>query len=268
MEKCGLSRIPQNASREKPGGAGRMFLNRFARGSVMWKLLKAVKYLKKSNILSALLTRRPKSILAIAGIVLSLYGLSATDFETDDSGKITRPGQIFAAFAELGVTPDSVVRMQDAPPPPAAAPGNARWFTIREVVDGDSLRLDNGDTVRLLGVDAPEASENRKLREDIHRTGMPLSEGGLVHLGRAAAAFTREVARGRRCWLEFEREQRDQYGRVLAYVHLDDGSILNELVIAQGYAKVYMPSPFRQKKRYILLQTEAQFRRRGLWSAE
>lgn len=231
----------------------------------MWKLIKAYKYLKDSNILPALVKRRPKSILGLIGIALSLYGLSSSDVATDGTGKITNPGQVFAAFAELGVNPDSVAGMQPSPAPQTAKPYNARWFTIREVVDGDSLRLDNGDTIRLIGVDAPEASDNRKLREDIRKTGMPLSETELVHLGRAAAAFTREVAQGRRCWLEFEREQRDQYGRTLAYVHLEDGKVLNELIIGQGYAKVYTNFTFRYKQRYILLQTEARLRRRGLW---
>lgn len=233
----------------------------------MWKLVKAFGYIQKSGVLPALLKRRPKSVLGILGVLLSLWGLTSTDFGTDADGKITAPGQVFAAFAELGVNPNAVARMAPSPAPAAAMPAGARLRAIQEVRDGDTLRLDGGELVRLIGVDAPEASDNRKLREDIHKTGMPLSEGELVHLGQAAAAFAREVAQGRRCWLSFERERKDQYGRTLAYVHFENGAILNELLLSQGYAKVYLNFDFRYKQRYVVLQTEARVAGRGLWGA-
>ncbi len=84
----------------------------------------------------------------------------------------------------------------------------------------------------------------------------------------AAAAFSREVAQGRRCWLSQERDRKDQYDRTLAYVHFENGAVLNELLLDQGYAKVYMNFDFRYKQRYVRLQTEAQAARRGLWSAK
>jgi micrococcal nuclease len=233
----------------------------------MCKIIKVVQYIWNSPLLPAALKKRPKSVMGIATVLLSLWGLTSTDFETDAEGRITDPGQIFGAFAELGVSPNSVSRMQPSSPPPAAKPQSARWRTISEVTDGDTLRLENGEQVRLIGVDAPEASDNRKLREDIHKTGMPLSEGEMVHLGQAAAAFAREAGRGRRCWLSYERERTDQYGRTLAYVHFENGMVLNELLLSQGYAKVYLNFDFRHKQRFILLQTEARLAGRGLWGS-
>ena len=221
--------------------------------------------MSKKRKAAAILSRRPRSWLGIAGVVMSLSALAFTAYETDAEGKITNPGQIFAAFADLNIGADAVVKMKASPTPPSAKPASASWRTVREVLDGDTLRLDNGDLVRLIGVDTPESSENRKLREDIHKMGMPVRERDLAGLGKAASAFTTEVALGRRCWLEFEKNPKDQYGRYLAYVHFDNGTVLNELILSEGYGKAYLSFPFQYKKRYILLQTEAQFRKRGLW---
>lgn len=219
---------------------------------------------KKRKAIS-ILNRRPRSWLGIVGVALSLFSLAFTAYETDTEGKITNPGQIFAAFADLNIGADAVARMKGSPVPSSAKPASAAWRTVGEVLDGDTIRLDNGALVRLIGVDTPESSENRKQREDMYKMGVPVRERDLAYLGKAAAAFTKELALGRRCWLEFEKEPKDQYGRYLAYIHFDDGTILNELILSQGYGKAYLSNPFRYKKRYVLLQTEARFHKRGLW---
>ncbi len=234
----------------------------------MGKIIKVLRYLQNSRLFPALLKRRPKSLLAVVALLLSAWGVTGRDGATNTDGSVTDPGRVFAAFADLGMPRGAESRMQPSPRPPGTKPSSARWRTIREVRDGDTLVLDNGEVVRLVGVDAPEASDNRKLREDIRRSGEALSAEEMVRLGRAAAAFSREVAQGRRCWLSQERDRKDQYDRTLAYVHFENGAVLNELLLDQGYAKVYMNFDFRYKQRYVRLQAEAQAARRGLWSAK
>lgn len=208
--------------------------------------------------------RKPRTWLSVASILITL-ALAYLVTEEGDSEYVEDPARVFAAFAELDLDLEAVVRMRDSPLPPSAKPGGAQWRAVAEVVDGDSVRLDGGDTVRLLGIDAPEASVNRKLGDDVRKMDIAVRDDALVALGRESAMFARSLARGKRCWLEFENQRTDQYGRLLAYVHLEDGTILNETMLRAGYAKVYLNQSFAYKKRYVFLQQEAKLRKRGLW---
>lgn len=78
---------------------------------------------------------------------------------------------------------------------------------VERVVDGDTIELDGGETVRLIGVDTPETVHPRKPVE---------------RFGKQATAFTTRLAEGKRVRLERDRETagRDRYGRTLAYVWL------------------------------------------------
>jgi micrococcal nuclease len=118
------------------------------------------------------------------------------------------------------------------------------------VVDGDTLVLDGGERVRLIGVNAPESVDPRRPVEPF---------------GEESAAFTRRMAEGRRVRLEFDLERRDQYGRTLAYVFLEDGTFLNAEIIRQGYARAYTGFPFRYRDEFVALEREARRERRGLW---
>lgn len=219
----------------------------------------------KKRKAAKILRRRPRSWLGICCILLSLGSLAFKVYDQDATGRLTNPAQIFESFADLDVTVESVAKMRASPTPPRAKPLTARWRRIVRVLDGDTLKLDTGETVRLIGVDTPESSANRKLRDDIYKMGFSVRESDMTRLGELAADFTSRLAEGQPCWLEHEREPRDQYGRLLAYVHLQDGRVLNEEILANGYGKAYLSYPFKYKKRYILLQAEASVKKRGLW---
>lgn len=219
----------------------------------------------KKRKAAKILRRRPRSWLGMCCILLSLGSLAFKVYDQDAAGRLTNPAQIFESFAELDVTVESVARMHASPNPPRAKPMTTRWRRVARVLDGDTLRLDTGETVRLIGVDAPESGANRKLRDDIYKMGFSVHESDIIRLGELAAGFAARLAEGQPCWLEHEREPHDQYGRLLAYVHLPDGRILNEELIANGYGKAYLGYPFKYKKRYILLQAGASVNKRGLW---
>jgi len=65
--------------------------------------------------------------------------------------------------------------------------------------------------------------------------------------------------------LEFDRQSRDQYGRLLAYVYAGN-LFINAELIRQGYAQV---SAYKENQRYykdfLRLQRDAITARRGLW---
>lgn len=214
---------------------------------------------------ATILKRKPRSWLGVICLLLALAGLFLTHFDIDDEGMLTDPGQIFAAFAELNMGADMVARMRASPLPPTRPGAGVRLRRVEWVADGDTLRLDGGETVRLIGVDTPETDNNRKLREDIYKTGLPVRDRDLIRLGLLASSFTKSLALGKRCWLEYEADPKDQYGRTLAYVHLEDGRILNEEIIVQGYGKAYLGFPFKYRRRYVLLQADAKLNQRGLW---
>ena len=98
----------------------------------------------------------------------------------------------------------------------ASIDGNYR--VVERVIDGDTLLLDNGERVRLIGVDTPETKHPNKPVE---------------HFGKEAAAFTQRMVEGKRVRLEFDpanasRAHKDstQQRRTLAYVFLEDGTLL------------------------------------------
>lgn len=209
------------------------------------------------------ITRYIRSIFAVAGLVTYL-GYEAYSLAGVAPG---RQAKIFSAYADLNLKPNQIARMRESPIPPAQKPPSAPWRTITRVVDGDSVEVD-GHKIRLIGIDTPESSENNEFFRDLGKMNGAAQKHELLALGKEATRAARRLAQGKRCWLEFEQERIDQYGRTLAYVHLDDGTILNEEMLRQGYAKVYMSFNFPYKKRYIHLQFAAMTRRVGFWKGE
>src|SRR5262245_33452588 len=100
----------------------------------------------------------------------------------------------------------------------AAVLGDARALVIA-VVDGDTIRVERGgrtQTVRLIGVDTPEVVDRQR------------PDSPPQPFAREAADFTRRRLAERTVRLEFEGGERlDHYGRLLAYVFLDDGTFFN-----------------------------------------
>jgi hypothetical protein len=113
-----------------------------------------------------------------------------------------------------------------------------------EIIDGDTFRLVTGDTVRLIGIDAPELSQ----------PGGVLSREYLAHL-----------ICGKPITLEMGYEDRDKYNRQLRFVYIDNLCI-NEEMIRQGYAEArYLPeNPIREY--YLQLEIQAETAKAGLWS--
>lgn len=181
-------------------------------------------------------------------------------------GTVTASADLFAAYAGHGLNANQLRMLPDSPMPPTRKPDNKQWQSISSIIDGDTIVVGR-DKVRLIGVDAPEVQANEHLRNELNRIGAQNREASMLFMGREAAGFLKRLAEGRRCWLEYDEGGRDQYGRILAYIHLEDGTNLNEAMIYQGYAKAYLGANFRYVKRYIYLQDEAMRRGNGFWSA-
>ena len=78
------------------------------------------------------------------------------------------------------------------------------------------------------------------------------------------------MVEGKRVRLEFDQANaaqghKDRYGRTLAYVFLEDGTLLNAEIIKQGYGHAYTQFPFSRMEEFRWLEREAREEERGLW---
>lgn len=164
-------------------------------------------------------------------------------------------------------------------------PGEQSRGVVVKVYDGDTLQLANGDKVRLIGIDAPEAHESEKLFADAGRTGR--DPEAIKAMGRRAMEFTREWAVGQKVLLEYDVEKKDRYGRKLAYVFvpfprpaLSGGSrsgyiisregkrwyFLNATILQAGYAQPMVIKPnVKYAQIFEVLYQQAQEYQLGLW---
>lgn len=129
-------------------------------------------------------------------------------------------------------------------------------FRVSRVVDGDTIVVLMGgkeERVRLIGVDTPETKQPRNPVE---------------LYGPEASAFTREALEGKKVRLETDVQERDRYGRLLAYVYLEDGTFFNEELLRQGYAKILtVPPNVKYSEEFLNIQRQALEAGRGLWGA-
>lgn len=162
----------------------------------------------------------------------------------------------------------------------AAAPGRhtssatALAGTVVYVVDGDTIHVridDKVEKVRYIGVNAPEVPRPRghdaggraprPLEERHHARGFPHTPAA----GDAARRINLQLVSGKRVRLELDRERRDSYKRLLAYVWVGD-TMVNAEMVKRGYAEVMtMPPDFRHRALLESLQREAREAGRGLW---
>ncbi|MDY0941184.1 MULTISPECIES: thermonuclease family protein [Priestia] len=129
--------------------------------------------------------------------------------------------------------------------------------TVERVVDGDTLKVKmlNGktDRVRLLLVDTPE-TKHPKL--------------GVQPFGPEASAYTKKRLEGQEITLEFDVQERDQYGRLLAYVWIDN-ELYNEELLAKGLARVAVfPPNTKYVDEFKKIQEQARKSEKGIWSIE
>lgn len=121
------------------------------------------------------------------------------------------------------------------------------------VVDGDTIKVRIGDrteTVRYIGMNTPELHHPTKGEEPG---------------GREAAEANRNLVEGQTVRLELDVQERDRYGRLLAYVYFGD-MIINAELVAQGYAQVMtIPPNVRHQELFLKLQREARLLQLGLW---
>lgn len=125
--------------------------------------------------------------------------------------------------------------------------------TMIRAVDGDTVEIspaiDGIEDVRLIGMDTPETS----------------GDCGTEPLAETAEDYTARYAGGR-LTLEFDEERTDRYGRLLAYVYMADGEMLNEELVREGLAQVAtFPPNVRHEEDFLEAQVRAREESAGIW---
>lgn len=172
---------------------------------------------------------------------------------------------IILLSTSLGLA-STIYRAQDAEgnvtysdkPTPAARPlkldsrPSRIAYQVIKVIDGDTVTLEGGMRVRLLGINAPEIDSR-------NRTGEP---GGTQ-----AKNWLRDKLQGRHVYLEYDQQQQDHYQRKLAHLHLASGEHINLSLVEKGLATVVIiPPNIRYADTMIRAQRQAEKQRLGIWA--
>jgi micrococcal nuclease len=156
---------------------------------------------------------------------------------------------ILAVCQQMGWLPSSAQTTQKAT---TSQPG---MYAIDHFIDGDTIAVNmNGkvESVRMIGVDTPET----------HKPNTPVQ-----CYGPAAAAFTKNAIGSSRVRLASDSKStdRDRYNRLLRYVYLPDGRLLDELLVQNGYGFAYTQFPFTKSDQFSADQDSAKATNKGLW---
>jgi len=140
---------------------------------------------------------------------------------------------------------------------------NNRVFPTREtakvlkVVDGDTIKVlmnNKEETVRLIGIDSPEVLDERK---------------PVQCFGKEASDKAKEILTGKTIVLESDptQEDKDEYGRLLRYVFLDDLNF-NKFMVSEGYAREYTfkGKSYKQQLEFEDMEGRALESKKGLWA--
>jgi len=166
-------------------------------------------------------------------------------------------------------------------------PAFAQTYTVERVVDGNTIKLTNGERVRLIGIDTPESKPNDKAKRDSKRTGQDLET--ITKMGQEATEFVKGLVKsGQQVRLEIDIQDKDKYGRLLAYVYslvcegdcaieavqgynyekLNDGwyVFINATIIKAGYATpMTIPPNVKHADLFQKLNKEAKEQQRGFY---
>jgi len=182
-------------------------------------------------------------LLVALALVALLAGCAGLVEEVGGDGGGKAPADLATSAAERTAWPDP--------------PRDAVRAKVQRVSDGDTFVATvqgRRERVRVIGVDTPESV-------DPNRPDEPY--------GQEASDFAKHYLDGETVRLAGDAEPRDRYGRMLAYVWLEDGTFWNALLVAEGYAQqLTIPPNVTYADLFRRLAREARQHDRGLWAEE
>jgi len=132
---------------------------------------------------------------------------------------------------------------------------NHSHIKVVEVIDGDTVKLENGKILRYIGIDAPEM--RKKIKERWIYNPAPFAE--------EAKEYNKKLVEGKYIRVEFDVKKIDEYGRLLGYVFVDN-TFVNAKLLEEGLAVLYTRPPnVKYVDLFVKLQKKARRGKKGLW---
>lgn len=185
-----------------------------------------------------MLTIRKKAIgFILFGVFLLFAGFALGKSSAPQTPPLTVP--TLASTSSFAPTPSPVFGKEEE-----------KTFTVTKIIDGDTIQISNGQTVRYIGIDAAETSG---------------SQGGTACFAKEASLKNKELVEGKVVALEKDVSETDKYGRLLRYVYVGD-TFVNDYLVRQGYAHAWAyPPDVQYQQQFSDAQREARENNRGLW---
>ena len=214
--------------------------------------------------------KRLKFSIIILAILIILIGLLSATLSTNSSNIVDNLKNLSTEIAS-SIINDNTLNLSDnvkntlnnyINPSSNSTSDNtsnisSELYKVVRVVDGDTIIIDYKGTeerVRLIGVDTPESVHPDKEKN--------------TEFGTTASNFSKELLTDKYVKIELDVQERDQYGRILAYVYLND-VMVNKTLLQEGYAKVATyPPNVKYVDDFTSIQEEARNNKKGLWGLE
>lgn len=130
-------------------------------------------------------------------------------------------------------------------------PNTENLVKVTRVIDGDTIEIESGQKVRLIGVNAPESVDPKRKDQCF---------------GKESSDFTKSLLLEKSVKLEKDVSETDKYGRLLRYVWLDS-QMVNVTLVKEGFAQVStFPPDVKYKDKFLVAQNYAKENNLGLWS--
>ncbi|MDN4593830.1 thermonuclease family protein [Polycladomyces subterraneus] len=190
-------------------------------------------------------------VLLIIGLISFASGKALYAAISDEGSKQkTKPVQ---QAVQPNKEPTQVVKQ-----PSSSKPSKTNRVSVKvvDVIDGDTIVVNlNGknEKLRMILIDTPETVYPNKPKQPF---------------GKEASDFTKKLLLNKTVELEMDVQERDQYGRLLAYVYLNGQSVQEQLLM-RGLARVAVfPPNVKHLDEYRAIQDQAKQRKVGIWSIE
>jgi endonuclease YncB( thermonuclease family) len=181
--------------------------------------------------------------ILIAGIILALLLIVFQDQKTQQS---------LVYYLGLEQTAQSAIKTSKSSDINSIETG-----LVNRVIDGDTIVLDDGRTIRYLNVDTPETKKPNTI---------------VQCFGPEASAYNSALVQGKKISLRRDKENEDRYGRDLRYVFLEgrDASkienSINAIMVRQGYGKALIIKPNNTyEDEFRKMEAEAKNQKVGIW---
>lgn len=173
--------------------------------------------------------KKLKKLIFVLGAIALFFYITASDIKDvlHDAGDAVNEQGInltnsdsFLNLVNDGYYPEDIPTDADGP------------YKVVYVTDGDTFKVQIGSeevTVRLIGIDTPESKHPEQTKN---------TDEGLV-----STEFTKDMLLYNDVYLEYDQSKTDTYGRVLAYAYLEDGEMVNKILVEEGIARIMTVPP-------------------------